>query len=297
MEEAAELMCNQIQTATGGWSAGKIGTSEFNALVHYLKRKQSQQSQQSQPYPEWIVREMTKNAGFWNSVNVTIDDALDDWASQVIDTISNLDVVVTWNPQNPSQELEVLNHFTPKSHRIPLRALEPYYTPQNQYTKYMTKGKIAVISPFAKSIEVQWEKKENLFPNPIWLPDQALIPIICPYGPFMTTLKRKLTWTNEILNAGHNAALDYLVEQTVASGAKYAFVGIGALSLPLINKLKNKGIVAIHTGGGTQIMFGVKGKRWENHSVISKFFNEYWISPSEDEIPSGATAVEGGCYW
>jgi len=294
LTDAAKLMCTQIQAANGGWSAGKMGTSEFNALMHHLKRKQQDEKP---PYPQWMVREMTQNAGFWNAPNTTIDDALDDWAALVIEAIRNIDVVVTWNPQNPSQELEVLNHFSPNSKRVPLRALEPYYTPKTLYTKQMTRGKIAVIGPFAKSIEAQWKRRNLLFSEPLWLDNQLLVAINCPYGPYMTPHNRNLTWENDVLNGGHRAAIDYLVKKTVEAGACYAFVGVGALGLPLVDSLKKQGIVAIHTGGATQIMFGVKGKRWLNHDVISKFFNEHWIGPAADEIPSAAKAVEGGCYW
>jgi hypothetical protein len=39
------------------------------------------------------------------------------------------------------------------------------------------------------------------------------------------------------------------------------------------------------------------GNRWANHSVISKFWNDAWVWPSEEETPRGAAKIEGGCYW
>lgn len=59
---------------------------------------------------------------------------------------------------------------------------------------------------------------------------------------------------------------------------------------------------AIHLGGGTQLLFGIKGKRWEGryHGDDTRFadlFNEYWTYPSENEKPQNAEKVEGGCYW
>ena len=50
-------------------------------------------------------------------------------------------------------------------------------------------------------------------------------------------------------------------------------------------------------GGPTQILFGIKGKRWDDHPVISKFYNEYWVIPNSIEKPQGANKVENGCYW
>jgi hypothetical protein len=299
LNSASQWICKEIKTKTDGWAAGKIGTSELNAIRWFLQR---QQSSHKTNYPQSIVREMKQNAGFWNGLNVLIDDALDDWAKQTLNSLGLLDAVVSWSPTTLSQEMELLNYYSPTSKKIVLRALEPYYTPSNQYTLQMTEGKIAVVSPFAKSIQSQWLKMSSIFPlegaaGQMWLPNQEIIAINSFYGPFMTPMNISLSWSPEIRNEGPNAAIDYLENEVIKSGAKYAFVGIGALSLILVARLKKHGITAIHTGGGTQIMFGVKGKRWSNHTVISNFFNSNWISPLPEEIPSGANNVEGGCYW
>jgi len=301
LENASKMMCSEIKTAKAGWSAGKIGTCEFNTLRFYFQRTLGNPKVKPD-YPPWVIREMTQNAGFWNGSNITINDALDNWAQQTLEAISNLDVAVSWNPSNLSHEMEVLNHFSPQSKKIVLRALEPYYTPENQYTQEMTQGKIAVICPFAKTIKAQWENMSSIFPSTgaggtMWLPTQELVTINASYGPYMTSKDISKSWSPDIRNKGPNAALDYLEYEVLKSKARYAFVGIGSLSLILINRLKKHGIIAIHTGGGTQIMFGVKGKRWLNHNVISKLFNSSWVNPLPEEVPSGASDVEGGCYW
>ena len=301
LESAAEYICTALANNPKGFSGGKIGTSEFNAICHFLKRKQSA-NQIPTPYPHWVIREMTQNAGFWQGNNITMDLALDNWAQNTLEAISNLDVVVCWNPSARAQELELINYYNAKAKKIPLRALEPYYTPKNQYTLNMTNGPIAVVSPFAKSIEKQWLKRSAIFPpngpaGPMWLNNQKLIPITAKYGPVMTAKNITLSWSPDIRNGGYMSAIDYLENEVVQSGAKYAFVGIGCLSLILVSRLKKHGIVAFHTGGGTQIMFGIKGKRWLNHNVISTFFNPLWTTPGLDEVPSEALNVEGGCYW
>jgi hypothetical protein len=298
LKDASQVICQEIKDAKNGWSAGKIGTSEFNTIRWFLQSRK----QIKTPYPEWIIREMTKNAGFWNGYNITIHDALDDWAIKTLEAISQLDVAVAWNPAVPSQELEILNYYAPKAKKVVLRALEPYYTPQNQYTQEMTQGKIAVVGPFAKSIKAQWQKIPQIFPvggpaGQMWQPNQELITINALYGPYMTSNDISKSWAANIRNNGPNAAIDYLESEVIKSKAKYVFVGIGSLSLILIGRLKKQGIIAIHTGGGTQIMFGVKGKRWANHNIISKFFNPTWVNPLPEEAPSGASEVEGGCYW
>jgi hypothetical protein len=49
--------------------------------------------------------------------------------------------------------------------------------------------------------------------------------------------------------------------------------------------------------GATQILFGIKGKRWDTHSEIAKLYNEQWVRADELERPFNYLEVEGGSYW
>lgn len=46
-----------------------------------------------------------------------------------------------------------------------------------------------------------------------------------------------------------------------------------------------------------QVLFGIKGRRWDSHPFISTLYNEFWVRPRQNETPEGAIMVEGGCYW
>jgi hypothetical protein len=74
-------------------------------------------------------------------------------------------------------------------------------------------------------------------------------------------------------------------------------LGCGAYGFPLAARLKTAGKQVIHLGGSTQILFGIKGARWDDHPVISSFYNEAWCRPDPRERPTGAERVEGACYW
>ena len=65
----------------------------------------------------------------------------------------------------------------------------------------------------------------------------------------------------------------------------------------LAARIKEAGRQAVHMGGATQLLFGIKGKRWDVHPVISGLYNDYWVRPDESERPKGAESVEDGCYW
>ena len=53
----------------------------------------------------------------------------------------------------------------------------------------------------------------------------------------------------------------------------------------------------LYLGGGNQLLFGLKGKRWDEHELLSKYYNEHWVRPLAHEVPKNNTLVEGGCYW
>jgi len=94
-------------------------------------------------------------------------------------------------------------------------------------------------------------------------------------------------------------AYSYMCDEIAKVNFDIAIIGAGAYGLPLASFVKRLGRQAIHMGGVTQILFGIKGRRWEVDYAesIAKLFNEHWISPSQSEIPKGHNRVEEGCYW
>ena len=90
-------------------------------------------------------------------------------------------------------------------------------------------------------------------------------------------------------------ALEFMKEQIKNIDFDIALVGAGAYGSPLCEFICSIGKQAIQTGGATQTMFGIIGKRWENRKHVSKYINEYWIRPSAK--PAGFEHVENGCYW
>lgn len=69
-----------------------------------------------------------------------------------------------------------------------------------------------------------------------------------------------------------------------------------ALSQRMKN-VKKLGKQAIHMAGVTQLLFGIRGKRWDNDKLYHTFFNKNWCYPSVEETPKGNGQVEGGTYW
>lgn len=74
-------------------------------------------------------------------------------------------------------------------------------------------------------------------------------------------------------------------------------IGAGAYGLPLAAHAKKVGRIAIHLGGATQVLFGIRGRRWDDNKIISKSYNEHWTHPKPGETPRHHKKVEGGVHW
>ena len=92
-------------------------------------------------------------------------------------------------------------------------------------------------------------------------------------------------------------AIDYMFNEAMKINFDVAIIGCGAYGLPLAARIKEAGKIAIHLGGATQLLFGIKGKRWDGVGFGDKYYNEYWVRPEESEKPQNAVLIENGCYW
>ena len=76
-----------------------------------------------------------------------------------------------------------------------------------------------------------------------------------------------------------------------------ALLGCSFYGLPLVSYIKTLGKSAIYIGGALQLLFGIKGSRWDVHEDISKMYNEHWVRPMASEIPSNYVGLDAGAYW
>ena len=167
-----------------------------------------------------------------------------------------------------------------------LANLEPYYS-ETPWSSALKGKKVLVIHPFKETIEAQYKKRELLFENPDILPEFEL-----------TVIKAVQTIAGECDSrfADWEEALCYMREEALKVDFDVAIIGCGAYGMPLAAMLKESGKVAIHLGGATQLLFGIKGARWDNQP-LSRLYNEHWTRPLESETPKEAKGVEGACYW
>lgn len=169
-----------------------------------------------------------------------------------------------------------------------LAGLEPWYSEQNPWSALMKDKKIVFVHPFETSMKEQWLKREKIFASSDIFPECQLRIVKSVQTLAGNADTRFDSWFD---------ALEYIFDEVMLEEFDIAIIGCGAYGFPLAAKIKRAGKQAIHLGGATQLFFGIKGRRWDSHPVISKLYNEYWIRPLPEDIIENSNRVEKGCYW
>jgi hypothetical protein len=98
-------------------------------------------------------------------------------------------------------------------------------------------------------------------------------------------------------------ALEWMKNEMDKEPYDIALIGCGAYGFPLAAHAKRTGHKAVHLGGALQLLFGIKGKRWDNINYNPEYnykdglFNDFWIYPDSKTKPNNSQQVEGECYW
>ena len=238
-------------------------------------------------YPTSIVKKMFFNAGFFTP---TLKQ-LNRFSKEMIKSMSLVDVLGSWIPNDESyftNELE--NAFF-----VNLELLSPLWCGDAEpWTMALAGKRVLVVHPFVETIKKQYSRRELIHKDVRTLPDFELLTIKSVQS--ITGVKPDdfNTWFD---------ALQYMEDQIDKIDYDVCLIGCGAYGFLLAAHCKMKGKKAVHLGGALQLLFGIKGKRWEdpNYGFAGKnylsFMNEYWVRPSKEETPTLSNSVEGSCYW
>ena len=145
--------------------------------------------------------------------------------------------------------------------------------------------KVLVISGFSKSFSTQHSRIERVFSEVAYPQFKAKF-INAPIS--LGGISDGKTWVDH---------LERMKIQMEESDFDVALISAGAYALPLAYHAKKLGKIGITCGGELQLFFGVVGKRWEHMEKVTKYRNEFWIRPGEDERPAKWKEIENGCYW
>lgn len=225
-------------------------------------------------WDERVRRHMHRNAGFFPADR----EHLSRFYHQTLDDVRDLDVLGSWLRKEDRLN-DLLSHVA----KVPVEHVMMPFKLQSPWTAALEGQRVLVIHPFGKSIQRQYAKRGLLFNNKRVLPEFDLITINAVQSSAHNSVKFK-TWFD---------ALDHMLQQAAAIEFDTALIGAGAYGLSLAAGIKRLGKKAVHMGSGVQLLFGIRGKRWDN----SGYHNEHWSRPLPEETPQRCHSVEGGCYW
>lgn len=256
---------------------GKMGSVELDMVRSYL-RKISTESK------KWKHR--MNRLHVCPGIFPEDSDLVKDWCDAYIEALKDMDVLGVWFN---AEEARVAHKFCKNAKIVHYGGIEPFEC-SDPWIKDLEGKNVLVIHPFAKSIKMQYEKRDLVWGERKLLPDFNLMQI-------------KMPLSEAIMPSAFNnwkEQLDYLKKQMDEFDYDVVLVGAGGYSLLLAQHAKASGKIGIHLGGSTQVLFGVYGSRWLNNPASTRLFNEHWVRPLPEETPPAERCAEvkrDGCYW
>lgn len=217
------------------------------------------------------------------------------FGKMMLNDAAQVDILAEWFTEY--RNLYHIKNVISQAHRVTLLSIEPYWAKQ-PWTRALRGKKVLVINMFADLIEKQYnENRTKLFKDSDVLPEFELHTIKA-INIYDRVPSRFNGWFEE---------LEWMKSEMDKTDYDIALIGCGAYGFPLAAHAKRMGKKAVHLGGALQLLFGIKGKRWENpeygasilkrENAYPELFNEYWIRPDKQHTPKIAKNIEGGCYW
>lgn len=269
----------------------RFGAVEIGCVVNYLgiyhQKRKIIKYIKGEAFPWWWEEEtmypMRNNAGFFSAT----PELLKRFSEMMIEDMPLIDILASWRFEEEYFSKELQNAY-----KIDFEPYNPFWS-DVPWTAALENKKVLVVHPFAETIQKQYLRKELIHKDPRVLPtfDLQTIKAIQTIG--NQGDGRFETWFD---------ALEFMKNEIDKMDYDVCLLGCGAYGMPLAAHVKHSGKKAVHLGGSLQLLFGIRGARWENSNYnatynYSKLMNEFWVKPSATETPSKAQQVEEGCYW
>lgn len=273
----------------------RFGAFELNTIVNYLAVREGPKSTigyiKGKNLQWWwnkdLIQHMYTNAGFFPPTEQSISQ----FCELMLNDAPLVDILGSWLPEE-----EWLQDKLTNASKFHLMHLEPFWA-KVPWTSALEGRKVLVVHPFEDEIIEQYKKRKLLFSNKI-LPDfqlktvKAIQTIAGSKSPFKDWFE----------------ALDFMKTEIDKIDYDICLIGAGAYGFPLAAHVKRNNKKAVHMGGALQLLFGIRGKRWEDpaygvqkwgipYGLYANLMNEHWIRPNAHNKPEKAENVEGSCYW
>lgn len=279
----------------------RLGTTELNCVNNYLCVHSTKSfCQKCYEYitdythtPWWNVDHF-RMMSLWSGIFPIGQDTAERFSECYLQVIPEIDILGSF------QYYERFMPLRSDIKKVQLEMLYPFFV-ERPWTRILRGKKVLVVHPFEETIRQQYQQRELLFENDDVLPEFELI-----------TLKAVQTIAGNQSEFGDwFEALESMKRRIETIDFDIALLGCGAYGLPLAAHIKHLGKQAVHIGGGLQLLFGIKGRRWTERYAdywdyrpgirirvnYKTLFNRHWSFPLPIDTPKGAKAVENSCYW
>ncbi len=292
-EKIIKLLQSDMPCMISRFGTGEIGIVNNYLTVHsnvHLLKRCFQFITDETGLPWWdelFFKSMHNNAGIFP----TTIETLNKFSERYLQDIPEIDLLGSLNYAEKHMPLKE------SCCKVHIECLYPFWV-NNPWTQVLKDKKVLVIHPFVRSIQSQYERKGKIFDNPnIW-----------PNYEMQLIQAVQSNAGNKVPYKDWFEALEFMEKEIAKIDFDISIIGCGAYGLPLAAFIKRLGKKSIHLGGGSQLLFGIKGRRWEQdykyswlpddfNTNYSTLFNEHWVRPSQDETPTSANKVENACYW
>jgi hypothetical protein len=169
--------------------------------------------------------------------------------------------------------------------------------PAKHWIRGLDGRRVLVVSPLRQSIERQLDNLDAVYGN---------LPGLRPAWASVTVVEAPMTqWDSETPGApqpnktwtGHFTDLTREMARH-ADDFDVCLLGCGGYGMPVAHFVKTElDRTALVFGGALQLLFGIRGARWDQREPVSKWFTDAWIRPAPAERPDDWQKIEGGCYW
>lgn len=169
------------------------------------------------------------------------------------------------------------------------QCLEPFYfMDQDSYNfdKLIYDMRVLIISSHSDTMKEQVKSNniDNVFNKKIWNKNNLLF------------MKPPVTLGQNHNNKDWSEHFEEFKTELDKIKDKYdiAFVSAGGYGILICDyMLTHHKKSAIYVGGALQILFGIKGARWDSKG----YYNTHWVNVLPSDTPKNYKTIEDGCYW
>lgn len=213
---------------------------------------------------------------------------VEQWCKQFREDLKDVDIFAFFSEDALAENYLMKAYGRRDVEGILLKDIESHIANTYSWMQHLERKKVLIINPFVDQIKIQYAKRKEIWNGKNVIPEMDL------------RYLKSVWYLDKDDNDGFETwfdALDFLKREVDKIDFDVALISCGPFSSFLAAYIKRKGKTSIQYGGALQMLFGIKGARWDNNAFYKQFFNDNWIRASKSGIPKQTEIMDDACYW